>query len=629
MREIYGHRPLELVVALNGEIVAVRDISSARSTLKLESRGPENLDLVEVFSQQGVLMALLPVPRLCPQAAPQLNYEIALSGDRSMRINVNFSVDGAVVEVSYIDPHYAIENAELDEAALHDAAAANAVSYDVSGQSAGQFSSVGSGATSPWARIERALQPLFRRSARLLTPALATALVLLVVLWVCIQPRDQHTRASDLLRNTVRSERRSLITFGSGVVHQKVEIRIGAKSMQRELYRDVEGRRLPRQATEDADERDLKLRLTQAGFDWDDPLSATDFDAWRERIVNEHDRIEPAGEGLLRLRTTASSGPVTQETITVRLSDLHAIARTMTLRDRQSVEIAEVSFDLEPWSPSNEKFFLPESTRPRTATPTFPAPLPTSVVSDDKLDLAGLSVLLALQDLQADTERLKVSRSTVGMVVSGIVESEERKLEITGRLRAIPHVDCRISSYGDLSADSSHSSVSQSIVAVSAVSRDSPLDSYCADRKIGRPACRVVAHSILTSSAGLGREEMRLRELQNDYPQSRPLTPTARRLLGELTRIHVDHLAANVLDLEQALHALDPSIQSPEAPPTPTDDLRNLIEASRALTQKLVYASEGTDRDPLDIIRKLADSTQKIHAALPRIEQLTTNLTPR
>jgi hypothetical protein len=630
MREIYGLRPSELVVALNGEIVAVRDIGSARSILRIESRGPESLNMVEIFSGQGVLMALLSVPRSWAHANPRLRHEVVLSGERSLGINVEFAIDGAVVEVSYIDPHFtSISSAEdLEDSPFESFRMVDDPDPE-SGEARIFLPVAHAGIFSTWDRLRERLKRFLGAGLRLQAIVLATPVIIFTALWIFIHPIDQQTQASDLLRNTVRSERRALTTFGAGVVHQRVEIRSEGKSIRQDLFRDAEGRRLPSHLTDKADERDLKQRLAQAGLDWDDPLSPSDFDAWRERIDRESDRVESKGEGFLRLTTVAGSGPISRESITVRMSDLHAIERTLTLRDQETVEVAEVSYELEPWSPSNEKFFQPPSFQPLATTPSPTIMSGPSAVSDDELDLAGLSVLLVLQDLHADAERLDVSRTTAGIIVSGVVESEVRKAEIANRLHSIPHAVSQIRSYSDLNASPVADSVSQRIFAVSAVSDDSPLDAYCSIRKIDRDACRNIAHGILSASASLAREQIRLNELQNQYPQSRSLSPVAGKLLNELTQTHIDHLVASALRLEQALQTLDPEIQSPAENPSSSANLRSLVEESRSLTRELVYASGAKERAPLDIIRELFGSAQRIHAVLPRAEQLTANQTSR
>lgn len=624
MREIYGHRPSELVIAVNGEIVAVRDVSSTRCILKVESHKSEGVELIEVFSDQAVLMALLNIDKGTIQHSPLLTHQIELSGDRTLSLNVQFTVDGALIEMSYLDPHFvSVAASDYEGEFLGTAETSSAELLGPKGIL--PANGLAKFPKPTWQRWRDSLEALLQMCKRTFVPVLAAAVALILLYVGWNHARDKHDQASDLLRNTVRAERRTLIGFGSGVVHQRVEIRRGSLVITHDLHRDAEGRRRPAHTPEGREERDLRQKLAQADFDWDDPISAGDFDAWRERVNRTRDEVATTGDGLLRLTTVASSGPITQETLTVRLRDLHAVARTMTTRDHESIEVAELSYNLEPWDAVNERFFSPRDSDPHAPAPIIHTVKPANPVNDDDLDIASLDALIALQDLHAEGERIEVRRSAGAVAVDGIVESEARKKEILARIASIPNVVAHVSSYSDLDTIPAKSGASQSVVAISAVSVESPLDIYCTSRKLDRDTCRTAAQNLLTASANLARDEMRLRELESDYPESRGLKPVARSLLAELKKKHIDHLVASVVGLERILQTLgSESEASPEEIQT-TLSLRELVEQNRSLTRELVYTNEASTRPAQEILRQLADSTQHIHSVLPRMEQRTAN----
>jgi hypothetical protein len=266
--------------------------------------------------------------------------------------------------------------------------------------------------------------------------------------------------------------------------------------LQRDIYRDIDGRRRPKVQPVDNDERVLREKLEKAGLDWNDPLSSASFQTWHDHAVGVRDHVEKAGSDLLTVTTTATAGSVLSESLTIRLSDLHPVARTFRLRDQSNIEIAELSYDVVPWGPVSESWFEPavgslSSFGPRLSS--LP-PLPGSAsLSEAEIDIARLDVLLALQELKADTERMQVSQIVGGIVVTGIVDSETRKREIANRLRMIPNVTANILSYRDLESKPESVSGITAIRAMSVVAGESPLDSYCEAQRVMRDRCQQLA----------------------------------------------------------------------------------------------------------------------------------------
>jgi RNA polymerase sigma factor (sigma-70 family) len=626
MRETFDHYPSDLVIALNAETVAVRDISSSRAVLRVETRSAAQLELIEILSEQGILLLMLPVTQHPPQSPPELRQEVQLSDDRTLALCVRFTGEGALIEATYLDPHFATDANELQ--ALADLQEDNLGFDEIS---SGELLDVlPSGDMHPthragrWRRLlKSAKSAIGSRGA--LVPVAVSVLIAGVLAWVALTHSKERMDAGSVLRETTQSEGRLRTAFGPGVVHQQVEIRASGRVRRRDIYRDLDGRRRPKPQPMDSDERILRAKLAEAQDDWDDPLSAANFEAWRDRTPHQHEDVERSGTDLLTVTTTASSGPVLRQSMTIRLGDHHPVARSLLFRDQESIQVAELSYEVVSWGPATESWFessLGEpsqpATRPAVALPT----LHSFEVSEDQLDMAELGVMVALQELQADTERLRESRTRSGIVVTGIVESDARKRQIFTRLKAIPHVAATIWSYRDIEAKPQDGFQHMNITALSVAAEESPLDKYCAARRLARDRCRQSAHQILNASASLVRECKRLHDLAGQFPSSRELTAGARALLDQLTTVYVEHLVVAVREEEDSF----PLLEVEHAPSTasqgsPSPELSALVEQNLKLASELVYAGDEHAREPSFVLQQLVISAQDIRAEIFRICQ--------
>jgi hypothetical protein len=629
MRETFDHYPSDLVIALNAEIVAARDISSSRAVLKVETRSTTQLELIEIFSEQGILLLILPLTEHPPQSPPELRQEVRLSNDRTLTLSVRFTGEGAQIEATYLDPHRVVDANEsqaleiLQEDDVNPGGLSTHQPLDVPpSRDAHRARRPGR-----WRSFFKGIRSTVGRRGALI-PLAVPALIAVVLAWVALQHSKEGVDTGSLLRNTMQSEGRLRAVFGPGVVHQQVEIHAFGRAHRRDVYRDLDGRRRPKSRPMDSDEQILRAKLTEAQYDWQDPLSAANFEAWRDRISREHEEIERSGTDLLTVTTTASSGPVLRQSITIRLGDLHPVARNLLFRDQENVQVAEISYEVVSWGPASEGWFEPSSDNLPQASHQGGTPLPSAhsqQVSEDQLDLAELGVLLALQELHADTERLQESRTSSGIVVTGIVESDSRKLEITRRLKTIPHISATIWSYRDLETKSGHGPEGANITAMSIAAEDSPLDRYCEGRHLARDRCRQSAHQILSASANLVRESKQLRDLARQFPSSKALTPEAGILLDELTALYVRHLATAAGEEEEVFPVLQlESAAETSSAESPAPELRALAEHNLRLATELVYSGNGQARDASLILPELATSARDIQAAVSRISHSTT-----
>lgn len=622
LREIYEHRPTGLVIALNGEVAAVRDIhaDTAHATLKVETRDAQKLDMIEVFSEQGMLLLSMPLLRRPPKSQPELRSETLLSNDRTLNLVVRFTRDGALIEANYEDPHCAGEYAEAPEPVL--------VS-DVRSRSEWQKPSSGGEVESQpmeeprerwaWAGVLRqALGRLTRLAVLIPVSAMLIALALLVLSG--IESRDaQRIDANQLLRAAARAEANTQAVAEPTAVTQRILVRTSGKTQEHVLHRDLSGTRQPKEAPIRDDERALREELAEAKIDWEDPLSAQDFRDWHDHLYEEQDQVTRISANLLKVSTKAQSGPVAAETLTVRATDFHAVARTVLMRDGASVEIAELSYEVVPWGPSVEDWFLPNAGSSRLTQPGTPPPHVTSVprLSDEQLDLAELSAMLALQELHADTERLQVAREVDGVRVVGIVDSDERKAEIYSRLSSIPNVKPAISSYRDLERRSNNPGNPSQLRSVTAADSESPLTIECRQRKIPPDSCRQLSYALLNAATVLERNATRLGELETSYPPTKHLAKSSHELLTAIVTTRFQHMNQALNMQEETLRSLGAiDMQQREDKPAGESSLRSNAETDLALTKELVYASDTHLKPTSDMLRDLARVVETMRGAM-------------
>src|SRR5712692_4008269 len=214
------------------------------------------------------------------------------------------------------------------------------------------------------------LRPHFRFAGFTnMNPFLASAAVIIVasvVLFFIWQRSMPSVSASELLDRAETSDRNSSQPREAGVIFQKVRIRTPHASIERDLYRDREGRRLPKAEPVAAEFTPLRAKLNIAGVNWDEPLSGSSYKAWHDSQSQESDQVRRSGKNLLTVTTKTSGGIVVEESLTVREGDFHPVKRTVELLDVGTVEIAELNYVVLNWNAVNTDLFEP-------LTPAVPA----------------------------------------------------------------------------------------------------------------------------------------------------------------------------------------------------------------------------------------------------------------
>lgn len=298
------------------------------------------------------------------------------------------------------------------------------------------------------------------------------ALVILLLTRLPETPRISEVprvSASQFLDNAQASEVRALQRVARPVVYQKLRIRVGSQDVTRTIYRDRAGNRRadkldvsnsggnnersgrsPRQGPNGPNasqvEADLQRIFQRAGLNWQDPLSPATYRAWHNSLREKQDEVIQRTEEFITLKTTTVNGPITEASITARSADFHSVAEQLRLKDMRLVEISELDWEVIPLEAVNPAVFVVEAAPP----PVVPR---STGPTDTELAESELQARLALHAERADLgEGIELDRDTLNiagyhqqaLIVRGVLESPERKAEISAALRGIPHLELQL-----------------------------------------------------------------------------------------------------------------------------------------------------------------------------------------
>jgi len=404
-----------------------------------------------------------------------------------------------------------------------------------------------------------------------------------------------------------------------GIVRQTVRITAGKQSVNRTLYRDAQGKRRPRTERLAAEENELKRRLAEANVDWDAPLSATGYKDWHDEQRVREESIERSAGSLLILTTTTPEGAVAGESLTVRDTDFHPVSRTVSFRDSETVEIAELDYAVLPWSPMDDGLFQPEgglrSDGPAPMQPTL-AQAPPAPLNEGQLAEVELSARLMLNRLHADTgEQIEIARDPHGIQVRGITDTEERKHELAAQLEMLPHVTAVISSMEEMKARAAQPHEISTVKVIEMQTGKTPLEAYYLAH--GRNIAPLGSYSqrLFNFAFAIHLESREIDDLERRFPGGEGISLVASATLSELLLTHKRKLL-EALQSEEALIA-EAQIQGAVSRPDTTERLHNsllaaLAERNLELAREFALGKESVGRSAETIASELMVSIDEL-----------------
>ena len=486
-REAFEHRPHELCVSVNGYIQGAQKIASEVSELDLSANLAEDVNFVEVFSEQGISLLLLNAEEPPPHGADIQKSRAELSDGRTLELTLEFRSSWPNLHLVYSDPTFKAVEA-LDANALEyldqtaDAIPANSLFGASLITRSGPF-------RNRFARILTQLRRHTFGSGFWLRPGTITAVLAVLLLAAMLTlllraPSVPTNRALEVLSQATAAER-SQAAQPNQVLHRTLYIEQWANNQLRSRQR-IEmwqrgGSEVAAQRVYDADGHlvngewrradgshllfnhgaklrsvpasDLTAQLTSAEI-WRLTPSAEEFNAF----VSSH-----GGASLAQIeeRSTfyiisfadksASSGMI-ETRLAINRSDLRAIGQTFIMREGgETVEyrFTEAAYERKGVSDVAPSVFEPDPALLGGATKVI-APLEpfktgntstsnstaTAPVASLELEVEVLRMLNQVNALSG--EQIALTRAPAGQLrVQGIVDTEERKAEIFQALASV------------------------------------------------------------------------------------------------------------------------------------------------------------------------------------------------
>lgn len=287
----------------------------------------------------------------------------------------------------------------------------------------------------------------------------------------------------------------------------------------------------------------LRTLFHNANYNWDDPLSARSFSAWRNQLPAKRDQVSEERSSY-RIRTETESGDLLEASLQLSTPDLRPMEGRFAFRNSDWVEITALPDEAEPVAAS-----IPAAPEARAAMPMEPKPS-TEITPSSLTPTVGdeLRVLAALHQLGADLgDPVEVSRNGHEILVSGVGIPLARQQEIESALSSLPSVVVRFTS-------AAPANVPAQTVVPDAQGNGS-LQTQIAGQVGGRAHFDELAAQVLDLSEPLMARAYALRRIEERFPAAveAQLGPEELASLRRMQREHTASLLLQTRELEQAL----------------------------------------------------------------------------
>jgi hypothetical protein len=283
-----------------------------------------------------------------------------------------------------------------------------------------------------------AISETFRWPAWIGAAMASLAGVILFLLPVTEPPR---LTASEFLQHLGSSLGKQSLSKREYVV-QKIRIRRGKRTIDREIVRGL-----------------TQTNLAGRGFapEWqsaftgplsaNDPLDPVRFISWHRDLRSRQDELsETSSHVTMTTRCTADKN-VRMASLTVRRADWHPIAERVTLRDGDTIEVVELSFDIRT---ASDQQFSREFSGTRTPDQTRAAAFPQMLRRFSPLELEEIEIEVRRKLFAAEVgfegheAEMQISSSPAGIRVQTVVPSEARREQVRTVLDEIKGVTTQI-----------------------------------------------------------------------------------------------------------------------------------------------------------------------------------------
>ena len=403
-------------------------------------------------------------------------------------------------------------------------------------------------------RMARFLSPLHHGALRwALSGAAALALCFVLVQQLRETPKVE---AAALLQKAVRASQ------SRPAAHQRLRITTRTGQMTRVLGVAYKPR---------ARENDIARMFDAAHYDWNDPLSAQSYSAWRNQLPRFKDAIASQPNSY-DITTTTEDSELVSATLKIRTTDLEPLEGRFEFRNRDWVEMTELV------DPQTNPASIVAGTaggmprQPGVPPGPFNAPAETAA---PRAFSEELQVVSALHRLGADLgDPVEISREGGQVLVSGTGIPPQRQQQIHGLLDRLPHVVVR---FDDPAFPASAVPVqSEPATRDAAGPEKSTYPARIEERLGGRPQFERFSSSVVDWTDAAMTRAYALRRLAQQFSAAaeNEMNAEDRHTLHRLGR---EHLAAFTKDAQRVantvnpiLTGMGPGVAQLEAHPEPT-----------------------------------------------------------
>jgi hypothetical protein len=299
-------------------------------------------------------------------------------------------------------------------------------------------------------------------------------------------------------------------------------------------------------------ETEIARLFDAAHYDWDDPLSARSYSAWRDQLPHYQDAIASQPESY-DIRTTTEDSELLSATLKLRSTDLEPVEGRFEFRNRDWVEMTELVD--QQTNPANTVAGTNGGMPRQPGVPPGPLNAPSESVAPSAFS-EELQVVAALHQLGADLgDPLEISREGRQVLVSGVGIPPQRQQQIHGLLDRLPHVVVR---FDDPAFPAGATPVQSEPAARDAAGPEK--STYAArieERLGGRPQFERFSSSVLDWTDSAMMRAYALRRLAQQFSEAAEdqMTAEDRRTLRKLGR---EHLAAFTKDAQRVANTVKP-----------------------------------------------------------------------
>jgi hypothetical protein len=305
-----------------------------------------------------------------------------------------------------------------------------------------------------------------------------------------------------------------------------------------------------------ARETEIARLFDAAHYDWNDPLSAQSFAAWRSQLPRFQDAVLTQPNSY-EIKTTTEDSELLSATLKLRGTDLAPLEGRFEFRNRDWVEMTEL-VDQQTNPASNVAGTTGGMPR-QPGVPPGPTPVPTETAFSDggpSTFSEELQVVAALHGLGADLgDPIEIRREGRQVLVSGTGIPPQRQQQIHGALDRLPHVVVR---FDDPAFPASAMPVQSEPATRDAAGPEKVTYAARIEERLGGwPQFERFSSSVLDWTDSAMTRAYALGRLAQQFPvkTENEMTAEDRRTLRNLGR---DHLAAFAKDAQRVANTVKP-----------------------------------------------------------------------